>query len=131
MADVEIFYICNFDFTSAKLKKKVVNYLHATIFNTSQNGSRKISLRQPIWILRQLWLMCWRPFVKIAYPIHWCIYVALGADELTRFKSFYCLKYNHHIQHGNNSIMYIRQREVETLWGLFTTQGPWDVWHNF
>ena len=38
-------------------------------------------------------------------------------------RSFYCLKYKHHKQHGNNSIIYIRQRDVETVWDLFTTHG--------
>ena len=38
-------------------------------------------------------------------------------------RSFYCLKYKHHKQHGSNTIMYIRQREVETISGSFTTRG--------
>ena len=49
-----------------------------------------------------------------------------GPEMSQRFKIqdvFYCLKYKHHKQHGINSIMYIRQREVETVWGLFTTRG--------
>ena len=43
-----------------------------------------------------------------------------------RFNKFYCLKQKHHKQHGNNSIMYIRQRDSETVWGLFITRGEKD-----
>ena len=37
-------------------------------------------------------------------------------------RSFYCLRCKHHKQHSNNSIMYIRKREIETVWGVFTTR---------